>query len=264
MIDYTLLDQSSVMDYVFYPRDYHSKGPVNSFDLSVNVEDGVSVICRFYKGYSEGPWILFFHGNGEVVSDYDELSSFYTRRRLNLVVADYRGYGLSGGTPTLNGITADSHKILNTVKGELSRLGRTDRLWVMGRSLGSMSALELASAASGAINGIIVESGFISVGRLLEHLSVPVPAGVDLARIYQEALAMVKAVALPILIIHGEYDRIVPYAEGEDLYENIGSAKKELLMIPAADHNDIMFVGLQQYFGAIERFLAETGTLPVR
>jgi len=259
MIDYTLLDQSSVMDYVFYPRDYHNKGPVNSFDLPVEVDKGVSVICRFYRGYSDGPWILFFHGNGEVVSDYDELSSFYTRRKLNLVVADYRGYGLSGGTPTLNGITADSHKILEAVKGELFGISQTERLWVMGRSLGSMSAIELASTASQTINGLIVESGFISVGRLLEHLDVPVPAGVDLAFIYRETLAMVKGIRLPTLIIHGEYDKIVPFTEGEDLYENIGSGKKELLMIPAADHNDIMFVGLQQYFGAIERFIAATG-----
>jgi len=203
--------------------------------------------------------MLFFHGNGEVVSDYDELSSFYTRRKLNLVVADYRGYGLSGGTPTLNGITADSHKILDAVREELCRISNTDRLWVMGRSLGSMSALELASTASESINGLIVESGFISVGRLLEHLDVAVPAGVDLALIYRETLAMVKGIRLPTLIIHGEYDKIVPFTEGEDLYENIGSGKKELLMIPAADHNDIMFVGLQQYFGAIERFIAATG-----
>jgi uncharacterized protein len=262
MIDYTLLDQSSVMDYVFYPRDYHSKGPVNSSDLPVKVDDDVSVICRFYKGYSEGPWILFFHGNGEVVSDYDELASFYTRRKLNLIVADYRGYGLSGGTPTLNGIVADSHKILKAVREELSRLGRTDKLWVMGRSLGSMPALELASTAADAINGLIVESGFMSVGRLLEHLDVPVPAGVDLDSIYREALTMVKGIRMPTLIIHGEYDRIVPFTEGEDLYENIGSEKKDLLMIPAADHNDIMFVGLQQYFVTIEKFIAETAARP--
>ena len=68
------------------------------------------VSCRFYKGNAEWPWILFFHGNGEVVSDYDEISPFYFKRKINLVVADYRGYGKSGGTPTITDMLSDAHQ----------------------------------------------------------------------------------------------------------------------------------------------------------
>jgi uncharacterized protein len=258
MVDYRLLDETSVLDYVFYPREYHARGPVNSFDLAVEVDEGVSVTCRFYKGVDSGPWILYFHGNGEVVSDYDELSSFYTRRKLNLVVADYRGYGESGGAPTLSGVVSDSHKIFGAVRDELKTRSFRQHIWIMGRSLGSMSALELAASHGDELMGIIIESGFISVTRLFNHLSVPVPSHIDVQKIEEEAIRMVSSVRVPVLVIHGEYDAIVPYSEGEDLYEQLGSTKKSLLMIPAADHNDIMFVGLEEYLGAIEKFIKDT------
>ena len=66
---------------------------------------------------------------------------------------------------------------------------------------------------------------------------------------------MVREITAPVLIIHGEYDTLVPLEEAETLNEQIGSQEKELLIIPGANHNDIMFVGLKQYFESIKRFL---------
>ncbi len=121
-----------------------------------------------------------------------------------------------------------------------------------------MSALELAANYGDEIMGIVIESGFISVVRLFGHLGVPVPSHIDLKKIDDEAVSMVIGIKVPVLVIHGEYDALVPYSEGEELYERIGSSKKSLLMVPAADHNDIMFVGLEEYFSAIEGFIKET------
>src|SRR4030065_1832163 len=99
MIDYSLIDQPFLLQYIFYPRKDFTPCPQNAFDLSVRVGEGIFISCRFYMGHRQGPWILFFHGNGEVVSDYDEISSLYHQKNLNLIVADYRGYGASGGGP---------------------------------------------------------------------------------------------------------------------------------------------------------------------
>jgi len=76
-----------------------------------------------------------------VVSDYDEIAPFYTERGLNLVVADYRGYGMSEGIPTLTHIVRDAHTKFKGTKKELTNRGYRDELWIMGRSLGSISAL---------------------------------------------------------------------------------------------------------------------------
>ena len=254
MIDYSLLDQPFLRQFIFYPRKDFTPCPGNAFDLSVGVTDGVSIVCRFYMGRHEWPWILFFHGNGEVVSDYDEISPLYHQRKMNLVVAEYRGYGASTGTPTLTDLVQDAHAIFKKVKGELSRRNLRKDLWVMGRSLGSISALELAYHYQKEMQGLIIESGFPSVVRILFHLGPPVQA-MGLEKTDRECLERIKEIFLPTLIIHGEQDSLVPLQNARDIHQYLGTEEKELLIIRSATHNDIMVVGFEEYFKAIQQFV---------
>lgn len=258
MLDYTAIDKSTALEYIFYPRETHSPCPLFGFDLSVLVDEEISISCRFYKGHNEWPWILFFHGNGEVVSDYDEISPFYFKRNINLVVADYRGYGASGGTPTITDMVHDAPIIFKAVKEELTQKGLKGKLWIMGRSLGSLSALEIAYQDQTTLPGIIIESGFMSIVRILNHLNIPT-GDVDLDQIDRVSVERVRSLTLPTLIIHGEYDMLVPFGEAQDLYDTLKVVDKQLIMIPAADHNDVMFTGLHQYFKAIKDFIERTG-----
>jgi alpha-beta hydrolase superfamily lysophospholipase len=254
MIDYSLFDQPFLRQFIFYPRKDFTPCPGSAFDLSVGVTDGVSISCRFYMGQHEWPWVLFFHGNGEVVSDYDEISPFYHQRKVNLVVADYRGYGASTGTPTLTDLVQDAHVLFKKVKGELSRKSLQKALWVMGRSLGSLSALELAYHYQKEMQGLIIESGFPSVVRILSHLGITSPV-TGLEKIDQESLERIKKILLPTLIIHGEQDSLVPLQNAQEIYQHLGTKEKKLLIIPSATHNDIMLVGLKDYFKAIQQFV---------
>jgi pimeloyl-ACP methyl ester carboxylesterase len=260
MTDYSLIDQPTILRNIFYPRKDFTSCPRNTFDVFVAVEDRVSISCRFYMGHHEWPWILFFHGNGEVVSDYDEISLFYHQKKINLVVADYRGYGAGQGTPSLTHLVQDSHVIFREVGAELSRRNLRSDLWVMGRSLGSISALELAYQYQEAMKGLIIESGFPSVVRILEDLGISVHR-CDLEKIDQECLERIKKIFIPSLIIHGEQDTLVPLKNARDLYEHLGTQKKELFVIPSANHNDIMMIGFKDYFAALQRFIEKTGEL---
>lgn len=257
MPDYSEVDHPSVLVYVFYPRNDFSPCPRYGFDHFVSVAENVSLHCRFYKDNDSWPWILYFHGNGEVVSDYDEISLFYLKNKMNLVVVDYRGYGKSTGEPTLTDISQDAHIVYGAIKKELGEHGFRSDLWIMGRSLGSIPALEIARQQKDDIRGLIIESGFPSITRLLVHLDVPV-TGIDLDRIDRQCLALVNEIHVPTLIIHGEYDTLVPPEEAETLMEQIGSQEKKLLIIPGATHNDIMFMGLKQYMEAIYTFIEDT------
>jgi alpha-beta hydrolase superfamily lysophospholipase len=257
MTDYSPLDQPFLRQFIFYPRKDFTPCPGNAFDLFIWVADGVSISCRFYVGQHEWPWVLFFHGNGEVVSDYDEISPFYYQRKMNLVVADYRGYGGSSGTPTLTGLIQDAHVIFKEVREELSRRNLRKDLWVMGRSLGSISALELAYHYQKEMPGLIVESGFPSVVRIMFHLGIPAPV-TGLEEIDQECLERIKKIFLPTLIMHGERDSLVPVENAKEIYQQLGAGDKELLIIPSATHNDIMLVGFKDYFKAIQQFVERT------
>ena len=256
MPDYTRIDDSHLLNYIFYPRPDFTRPPKDAFDLFVSVEPGVDVSCRFYVGDRNWPLILYFHGNGEVVSDYDHIAPIYKQRELNLVVADYRGYGASGGLPTLAAISRDCHLIFAAVKEEILKIKLTGGLWIMGRSLGSISAIELAYRSNHDFRGLVIESGFVSILPVMKHLGLSLPAGTDADKIEAEALAMVREIKLPTLIIHGEDDQLVPLEEAKRFYDNLGSAEKRLVIIPGADHNDIMFTGIDQYFEAIKDFVA--------
>ena len=261
MPDYREIDNSPALSYIFYPRNSHSKPPRDAFDKAVTVDEDISITCRFYEGDDEWPWIVFFHGNGEVVSDYDTIAPLYAKHKLNLVVADYRGYGSSGGNPTLTDLVHDAPILFKAIKEELSQRGKGEDVWLMGRSLGSISALELAYNHCDQIKGLIIESGFPSITRLILHLGIPAGA-IDLEPIYEACISMVRKITTPTLIIHGEFDMLVPLREAENLYNEIGAKDKELVIISGADHNDIMFTGLNHYFSAIQRFIERTNTEP--
>ena len=257
MPGYSELDKSPLVGFLFYPRADFTPCPQGGFDFFVPVEQGVSVSCRFYVGDESWPWILYFHGNGEVVSDYDGIAPFYHRKEINLVVADFRGYGSSGGSPNFTSLVQDPPPILEAVQKEIFQKGFQQDLWVMGRSMGSISALELADRHPDKIKGLVVESGFASVTRLIKHLGLP-SRGIDLEPLEQERMNRIRKISVPTLIIHGERDNLVPLQEARDLYALVGAAQKKLVIIPKADHNNIMFADLELYLEAIQKFIEAT------
>lgn len=249
---YAPLDGSAILHYLFHPRRQHGNPPGDAYDLSIPVAENTAIVCRAYPAQKNNPWIIYFHGNGEVVSDYDGIAPLYNRQGLNLLVADYRGYGASGGRPSFRAMVDDAARIFTYAEKKLAGENETGGWFVMGRSLGSVSALELAGRFSGSLQGLIIESGFISVERLIDHLGLPSPG--DLVPLEDHCRRLAEAIKLPALVIHGERDRLVPLKQGQELFHALGSGQKDLVIIPRADHNDIMFVDPEQYFQAIANF----------
>lgn len=254
MADYTMLDTPVLLRNLFYPRRDSYQGPEGCFDHLVSVASEVAVHCRYYPVEQGAPWILYFHGNGEVVCDYDDLAVLYNDLGINLVVADYRGYGASTGNPSLQSMVEDAHKVFVAVEAKLNAQGNTAGLWIMGRSLGSMSALELVGHYQDRVKGVIIESGFACISRLIKAFELPADRDV-LETLEQECLDMIKTITIPALVIHGEWDGLVNPQEGRLVFDTLGSKEKYLCMIDRADHNNVIVLDRKTYFGAIERFV---------
>ncbi len=259
--DFALLDRPEVLRFVFYPRkDMFARPTVeNATAHMIPVDEGVSISCRFYLADRKAPNILYFHGNGEVASDYDHIAPVFTQIGINLFVADYRGYGSSGGTPTFASMMKDPHPLFDGFKSVLRQNKCKGRLFVMGRSLGSAPAVELAFNYQDQIRGLIIESGFASVGRLIDLLSVPSERMASLRAKLSFNVDRVPEITIPTLIIHGEYDSLIPLQHGVDLYENSGAQYKRMLVIPGATHNDIFLVGMEAYLSALKEFVTAHG-----
>ena len=249
------LDHPVVNERLFFPRpDPGRPAPAGSEDLLVELQGGVRLAARYYPTDTSLPTILHFHGNGEIVADYDLLAPAFHAAGCSLVCVDYRGYGRSTGKPTAGTLLADAHAVLDAVVAFLQQRSHGDLLVVMGRSLGSAPAIELARARSEVLAGLIIESGFARTPALLATLGVP-PAMAPPER-GPDNDDKLAAIELPLLILHAKLDRLIPFWHAEQNYQHATAQRKALIGIPNADHNTIIAFGGQRYWGGIANFLA--------
>jgi len=182
----------------------------------------------------------------------------YTQLGLTLLVVDYRGYGTSGGRPTASHLLSDAVRVFEALGSLVEGQGLMPALlYVMGRSLGSAAAIEVALHAGDALAGLIVESGFADTFGLLARLGLGVK-GADEAGDGFDNAAKMGRIPTSTLVIHGRNDVLIPAADGQELYRRAAAVDKHLLLIPGAGHNDLMWVGRTAYFEAIEAFINKT------
>lgn len=253
--DYAALDVPEVLLRLFHPRPESAlfNPPASVQEILIPVDPGVAIGARFYAAGTTAPTLLFFHGNGEIVADYEDLGPLYAQHGFNFFPVDYRGYGRSTGTSTVTAMMGDCHVIFAYGQEWLNKQGFSGPLVVMGRSLGSASALELAYRHQDQLDGLIVESGFAYAGPLLELLGVDVQALGFREEIGFRNVDKIRPWKKPLLIIHAEFDHIIPFAEGEALYEASQSLQKTFLKVIGANHNDILSVGFNDYLAAVAR-----------
>jgi alpha-beta hydrolase superfamily lysophospholipase len=139
--NYAALDVPDVLMRLFHPRpESPTESSTSARELLIPAAPGVVLGARWYSADKEAPTLLFFHGNGEIVADYEELGPIYVRMGFNFFPVDYRGYGRSSGSPTVSSMMEDCRKIFAFAQEWLQKEGYTGPLVVMGRSLGSASA----------------------------------------------------------------------------------------------------------------------------
>jgi fermentation-respiration switch protein FrsA (DUF1100 family) len=252
-IRYPLFDKPDISHLLFYPRPESEFLRLNSELIVIPVEKEIVVGARFHGVAKGNPTLLFFHGNGEIAADYEDMGAIYRQLGINFLPVDYRGYGRSTGMPTVTGMMHDSHAIFAYTHAWLVDRGYTGPIVVMGRSLGSASAVDIAYHEGERVAGLIIESGFAFILPLLGLLGIADPELSEDAGPQNDE--KIRKIRVPTLIIHAESDQIIPFAEGEELYEASGAAEKKFLAVRGAGHNDIFFRGMQEYLQAIEKFM---------
>lgn len=257
---YDVLDRPDVGSVLFYTRrDFDVPAEEKSvFTVRIPVSEGVSVGCRLYLAGPTAPVIVYFHGNGEIASDYDSIAPLYTGLGISLLVVDYRGYGISDGRPTASALINDAVLCWQQAPRVLAeKHAQPEAMYVMGRSLGSAAALEIATRAGSSLSGLIIESGFAYTFALIERIGfVQLPDAFE----QQDGFGNLEKMAridVRTLILHGDRDLLIPVTDAVALYEASPSRQKKLLRVPGAGHNDLMLVGQREYFAAIAAFCGQ-------
>jgi pimeloyl-ACP methyl ester carboxylesterase len=243
-----ILDHPLLTSRYFYPWP-------NRFAEPFFVEgNGFRLGCRYRRVNADAPTIIHFHGNGESVADYvGEYEERMTGLGANLLLAEYRGYGMSGGAPSLAAILDDVELIVRASGVP------PERIIFFGRSLGSLYALHGVSRYPQAA-GLIIESG---VADPLERILVRIEPH-DVGATMEELRSSVKrclnqqqkisAFTGRVLVLHTRNDDLVAVSHAERLYAWANEPKK-LLIFERGDHNTILPANEEEYFAAVESFI---------
>lgn len=199
---------------------------------------------------ADGPVILWAHGNAGNVSHRSENIAMIRRETgAGVFIFDYRGYGRSEGRPREAGLYADMRGAHAWLKGRVP----PGRIFLFGRSLGAAVAVRIAAEGAQA-RGLILEGPFESLAAMGEKVFPFLPV----RRLVVQEFDNVKwlpRVGLPLLLLHGDADEIVPFAQGRRLFE-LAPPPKRFHRIAGAGHNDTYLVGGPAYWAAWREFLA--------
>ena len=174
-----------------------------------------------------GPAVIFAHGNGELIDFWPEPLAELRRMGVSVLLPEYRGYGRSPGWPSQEAITEDYVKFydLLAARPEVDK----SRIVFLGRSIGGGAVCSLSLQRKP--RAMILMSTFTSVTRMARRYLVPS----FLVRDPFDNLTAVSRLDVPLLIVHGRHDSLVPHQHGEQLH---AAAKQSKLVTYEADHND--------------------------
>jgi len=252
------LDRPEILNVLFHPRQSAPTPlPPDATDLKIEIQPEVILPCRLFTASVDAPVLIFFHGNGEILPDYDTIGPEFSKAGLNFLVTEYRGYGWSKGTPTASTLLSDAERLYIESKRILQKNGHTGPCFVMGRSLGSACAIDLAARHNEEADfaGLIIDSGFARTLPLAQSLGLdPEKLGITEENSFNNE-AKIARITKPTLILHGREDHLIPLQQAEQLMAASGARAKELQVIPGADHNSLFAVGGPLYFQTIKRFV---------
>ena len=245
-------------DFIFFPEPLIGATPESAGlafeDVYVTTSDGVRVNGWYVPAEGATITLLWFHGNAGNLSDrVHQLRQLHDQLRVNIFMIDYRQYGRSEGEVSEAGTYLDAEAALAFLRG---RPGASEhRIVYYGQSLGSAVAVELARRAPP--DGLILEAPFLSIQEMARAAVPLLPVGALISTKY-DSLSKIGAIHVPLLILQGDQDEVVPYAHGRRLFAAANQPKR-FYTIAGAHHNDTYLAGGEGYFDALRTFLASLG-----
>jgi uncharacterized protein len=237
----------------FYPTKGQDATPadygVPFAPLTVTTSDGARIRVWHMPHASPRAQVVYFHGNGGNLSMWAEILVPIARRGLEVIAFDYRGYGLSTGSPTETGLYRDVDAVLALAHGRLRRPGVPMVYW--GRSLGTTMAAYATTVQRPA--GVILEAGFPSMQAVVR--SNPLLRVASWFASYEFPTARYLAAApVPALVLHGDKDSVIAFQLGRELHDAI-AGDKQFVTIKGGDHNDATPADPAAYWAAIDGFI---------
>ncbi|MEM9998299.1 MAG: alpha/beta hydrolase [Bacteroidota bacterium] len=207
--------------------------------------DSLALDAWFMRHDDARGTVLYFGGQGFLLVTFADFIEAMAQHRVNLLMVDYRGYGMSDGTPTVAGLKADGLAVYDYVR-TLDGVD-AERLILHGHSMGTFMATYVAQEAAQSPAGLLLESPVTTVegltGALVPALLKPlVSFDIDPALQDEDNPARVAGLTMPTLVIVGSEDNITPPKLAEAVHEASAGQPKRIVEVEGGGHN-----GLEAY-----------------
>lgn len=223
-------------------------------ETQITSSDGETLNAWWFTQEDAEATVLYFGGNGFLLVKALPWIRHFEQLPVNVLMFDYRGYGLSSGSPSVDGLINDSRSAFTYLTE--SQGVNEDSIILHGHSMGSFMAARLANDTNAA--GYILESPISNVREwtrgLVPWLLRPfIRFSVDDAIGSQNNVKNVETTQMPLLIVTGRDDQVTPKMMAKKLYESSASPLKSLEIIPNGGHNDLP--EFQEYTRSYREFL---------
>ncbi|MCP4705364.1 MAG: alpha/beta hydrolase [candidate division Zixibacteria bacterium] len=215
-------------------------------DIYFETSDNIRLNGWFIPSEKTKLTLIFCHGNGGNISHRMDKILFFNKLGLNQFIFDYRGYGLSQGTPSEEGLYRDVEAAYEYLKIKMSD---EHNIIIYGASLGGAVAVDLVSKYP--VDGLILEGTFASAVDISREFYPLIPT--FMVNLKFDSFAKIQNINIPKLIMHSESDDIIPFNQGQKLFENALEPKKFLKL--NGGHNEAFFVSEAEVKATIKLFL---------
>ncbi len=238
---------------IFFPTPYVAseyawRSSVPRDDVFVTTSDGVKIHAWFSAAERSAPTLLWFHGNAGNISGRIDQLQVLQEGGFNVLAVDFRGYGRSEGSPSEKGTYLDAVAAFDALAARKDVDPK--RIVAFGQSLGSAVALDLALQRP--CERVVLEAPFTSVPAMASA-AYPVPGVAYLVRTKYDNLSKAARLAVPLLVLHGDRDELIPFAMGQAVHA-AAAGLKEFWAVPGAHHNDVYEVAGREYVRRLRRF----------
>lgn len=219
-------------------------------DVELITADNIKLHGWFLPVGNAKQVVLFFHGNGGNISHREESLKIFNKLGLNVFIIDYRGYGLSEGKMSEQGLYLDAMAAWQYLINQRGYLAKN--IIVFGRSLGGAVATQLASQVQP--RALIIESTFSSVNDMASKI-LPLVSSLIYLRYDFNTVFNIKQVTVPVLVMHSPDDDIIPFEYGLKVFAAANTPK--IFHELQGSHNSSFMQNIPQYQNTIMQFLAE-------
>jgi hypothetical protein len=221
-------------------------GPVEE----VTFGSHASLYGWFVPGRPDRTLLIFCGNGGNLTYRAPLLARMRRELGVSLFIFDYQGYGRSSGVPSEAATSADARAALAYLRGRPDVDPRGIAYY--GESLGSAVAVDLAADEPPA--ALVLNAPFTSISDMARvHYWVLGPL-LGLVRSRYDSATRIGETRVPVLVVHGENDAVVPVEQGRRLYDAANEPKR-LLVVPGAGHNDLVSLGGAAYWAAVRDVL---------